>query len=155
MLDPNLLDIIRKIIQRLNNVGVNWVLTGSSNLALQGMDVRPHDIDILTDRKGAYQIEKLFSKFVSRKVVFSSARRIRSHYGALLIDGVKVEIMGDVEVRGEDGVWDKPPDLNVIKQIVEVEELKIPAQLADREARVYERMGRKKKAELIRTWLRH
>jgi hypothetical protein len=154
MLDSGLLSVLRKIVERLDSAGVNWVVTGSSNLAVHGMDIKPHDIDVLADRAGAYRIEKLFSDFVTRKVVFSSAKRIRSHYGVLSIDGIKVEIMGDIEVRTEDGVWDKPPDLNAIKRIVEVEGLKIPAQSLDHEYLVYERMGRKKKAEIIKDWLR-
>jgi hypothetical protein len=54
-------------------------LTGSLNLALQGVPVEINDIDVLTDKVGAYEIENCFSEYETRKAAFSSAERIRSY----------------------------------------------------------------------------
>lgn len=126
MLDPSYLRVLRKICERLSNTGINWALTGSCSFALQGIDVEPHDIDVQTNKTGAYKIENLFSEFLTSKIVFSSAERIRSYFGVLMIDEIKVEIMGDIEILREDRSWEEPIDLNLHKQIVEVEEMKIP-----------------------------
>jgi hypothetical protein len=67
------------------------------------MPVEPRDIDIQTDEAGAYAIARLFSECVTRPIAFSAADRIRSHFGALLVDGVKVEVMGDIHKRPDDG----------------------------------------------------
>ena len=118
MLDPSYLRVLRKICERLSNAGINWALTGSCSFVLQGIDVEPHDIDIQTNKTGAYEIEHHFSEVVTSKIVFSSAERIRSYLGALLIDGIKVEIIGNMQILGEDGVWEEPVDLNLHKQVV-------------------------------------
>jgi hypothetical protein len=68
--------------------------------------LEPHDIDLQTDVQGAYEIERRFSSQVSRNVGFSSTERIRSHFGSLLVEGLVVEIMGDIQKRREDGTWE-------------------------------------------------
>ncbi|ALM75393.1 nucleotidyltransferase domain-containing protein [Thermococcus barophilus] len=104
---------------------MNWVVTGSLGFALQGVPVEPHDIDIQTDKEGAYEIERLFSEFVIKKVTFSSTEKIRSHFGALMIDGIKVEIMGDIQKKVNDE-WEPPVDINRYKRFVQIEGMKIP-----------------------------
>jgi len=48
------LQVLRKLYERLKDSNVNWVVTGSLGFALQGVPVEPHDIDIQTDKEGAY-----------------------------------------------------------------------------------------------------
>jgi hypothetical protein len=71
-------------------------MTGSVGFALQGVLIEPKDIDIQTDERGAYEIERRLSEFVTKRVTFFSPERIRSHFGELMIDEIKVEIMGDI-----------------------------------------------------------
>lgn len=100
------LSVLRKTYTRLDDDGVSWVVTGSLGFALQGVSVEVHDIDIQADKEGAYEIERRLSEFVSTKVALSSTERIRSDFGTLMIDGIKVEIMGDIQKRLEDGSWE-------------------------------------------------
>ncbi len=93
-IDPAYLNILRQIYTRLKDSNINWVVTGSFGFALQNVPVTPQDIDLQTNEAGAYEIECLLSKYVTRNVAFSTAENIRSHFGALTIDGIKVEIMG-------------------------------------------------------------
>ena len=95
MIDPIYLNVLRRIHGKLSEEDVNWAI--SLGLALQSVPVEVHDIDIQTDEKGAYKIEILFFEFVIKKVVFSSAEKIRSHFGALMINGIKVEIMRNAQ----------------------------------------------------------
>ncbi len=96
MIEPAFSVVLRKLYNELAGSGVNWVVTGSLNFALQSLPLTPHDIDIQTDTPGAYEIERRFASYVTRKVAFSSIERIRSHFGALQIDGITVELMGDL-----------------------------------------------------------
>lgn len=152
--DAEYLDVLRKIYKRLEGSGVNWVVTGSVGFALQGLPVEPHDIDIQADEAGAYEIEKLFSEFVTKKVSFSSAEKIRSHFGALQVDGVKVEIMGDIQKRNEDGSWDNPVDLHKYKHFVEIDGMTIPVLSLEYEHQAYMKLGRVEKAKMLKEWLR-
>jgi len=153
MLNPTYLRVLRKIHTRLDNTDVNWVVRGSFGLALQGVPVEPPDIDIQTDEAGAYKTEQIFSEFVVRKVVFSSAERVRSHFGALMIDGIRVDIMGDVQRCDDDGTWDEPVNLERHKRIVEVEGMRTPVVPLEHEYQAYLKMGRTEKAGILRKWL--
>jgi hypothetical protein len=122
-------------------------------MALQGMPVIPSDLDLQTDRQGAYVLAALFSNRIVRPVTFSSTERIRSHFGALEIHGVPVEIMGDVSKRLPDGSWEEPVDVNRVRRWVNWRGMRLPVMDLAHEAEAYQRMGRTEKAERIRKWL--
>ena len=153
MIKPAYVGVLRKVQTRLNEAGVNWVVTGSVSFALQGMPVEPNDIDIQTDEAGAYETERLFSEFVTKKVAFSSTEKIRSHLGALAIDGIEVEIMGDVQKSLEDGSWEPPVDLELHKRFVETGGMRIPVLSLEYEYLAYRKLGRAEKARMLREWV--
>ena len=90
MIESPYLHTLRKICIGLGDCQSDWVITGSSGMALHGMDIEIHDIDIQTDQHGAYEIEAIFSEYVVEAVHYSASERIRSHFGSLEIDGVRV-----------------------------------------------------------------
>ena len=155
MINPAFLDVLRKLYTRLDGTDINWAVTGSLCFALQGVPMpEVHDIDLQSDAAGAYDIERLFAENVSRKVEFSSTHNIRSHFGALMIDGVKVEIMGDVEKRPDGAAdWEEPPDLKQVKRYVQVDEMRVPVMDLEYECQAYLSMGRTATAKLLREWL--
>lgn len=144
------LNVLRKIYARLKDSNVNWAVTGSLGFVLQGLIIPVHDIDIQTDRDGASKIEELFWEFVVQKVTLSSTEKIRSHFGKLIIDGIEVEIMGDVQKRGEE--WETV-DLDRYKKFVEVEGMRIPVLSLEYEYQAYLKLGRLEKAKLLKEWL--
>lgn len=153
MIGPQHLRVLRVLFERLKETDINWAVTGSCSFALQGLPIEPNDIDIQADEPGAYAIEQLFFEFVIRRVTWSSTPIIRSHFGALEIAGVKVEIMGDIQKREADGSWDEPPTLDRYKRFVEVDGMRIPILALDYEHTAYLKMGRIEKAEMLRAWL--
>lgn len=155
MINPAFLDVLRKLYARLNGTDINWAVTGSLCFALQGVPLSEiHDIDLQSDAAGAYDIERLFAENVTRKVAVWESRTIRSHFGALMIDGVKVELMGDVEKRPDEAAnWEAPPDLRQVKCYVQVDEMRIPVMDLEYEYQAYLDMGRTAKAKLLREWL--
>src|SRR4051812_5071866 len=107
MIDPRYLNALRRICQRLQDERLIWVVTGSLGMALQGVDVEVHDIDLQTDKDGAYEIQSRFGEWVVVPVRDSVSERIRSHFGLLEIDGIKVEIMGEVQKRIDEKTWEE------------------------------------------------
>jgi hypothetical protein len=97
MIESSYLRVLRKIYPLLSQCAHPWVITGSFGMALQGMGVEIHDIDLQTDQPGAYEIERLLSEYAVAAVHDSTPERIRSHFGSLEIEEVKVEIMGDLQ----------------------------------------------------------
>jgi hypothetical protein len=153
MIDKKFLDVLRIIYERLQDTDIDWTLTGSLSFALQGLPVSPHDIDIQTDKRGAYEIERLLSECVTTSVEFSSTDKIRSHLGELTISGIKVEIMGDIEKRLEDGTWESPVDIRRYRTFIEIEGMHIPVLSLEYEYEAYLKLGRKERAAMLKKWL--
>jgi hypothetical protein len=144
---------LSEIYRILNDRKVTWALTGSLSFALQGVPVRPNDIDLQTDEAGAYEIEKRFAPHIHRPVSFSTTGRIRSHYGVLLIDGIKVDVIGDIEKRLPDGSWTPPPDLVHQRRFIVVAGFQIPVLKIEYEIEAYTLLGRIEQAQLLQAWL--
>ena len=122
-------------------------------MALQGMTVDVHDIDIQTDKEGAYEIERRFSKYVVKPVRYIISERIRSHLGALEIGGIKVEIMGEIQKRLDDQTWEEPVKVELHKCWAEIDGMQIPVLSLEYEYQAYLKLGRTEKAEMLRNWL--
>ncbi|MCX6719442.1 MAG: hypothetical protein NTZ38_03665 [Candidatus Taylorbacteria bacterium] len=70
---------------------INWALIGSSNLALQGVDVEAHDTDILTDKEGALSIGKILKESVIEEATYKKSEKYKSYYGKFVINRVESE----------------------------------------------------------------
>jgi len=139
---------LRIIYNKLSGMDINWVITGSVSFCLQGVPLTPNDIDIQTDKGGAYKLENLFEERMTREVKFSSTDRIRSHFGAFELEDVEVEIMGAVQ-KFYDGRWEKPIDINRNKKFVEFSGMDLPVLALRYEARAYRRYGRIEMADKL------
>ncbi len=58
MLDKNILKILKKLSIILNKDNIPWMLIGSCNLAMQGMDLIPRDLDICVNLKDFDNVKK-------------------------------------------------------------------------------------------------
>ncbi|MFA4700940.1 nucleotidyltransferase domain-containing protein [Pyrococcus kukulkanii] len=146
------LQVLRKLYDRLKDSGIVWAVTGSLGFALQGVPVEPHDIDIQTDRGGAYKIERLFSEFVIEPVKLKESEKIKSHFGVLRIDGIRVEIMGDIQKKvGNE--WEPPVDVKRYRRFVKIEGMEVPVLDLEYEYQAYLKLGRIEKAEILRKFL--
>jgi predicted nucleotidyltransferase len=90
---------LKLLCKNLQDSDVRWILAGSLSLALQGVDVEPNDIDIITDSQGAFRINEILKKYEKKKVEYSEIGRISSYFGIFEMQGVKVEVMGDYRER--------------------------------------------------------
>jgi hypothetical protein len=147
------LQALGKIVSRLEDTSIDWAVTGSLGMALQGVPLDVHDIDIQTDEAGAYAMERRFAEHVVRPVRYLESDRMRSHYGSLEIDGIDVEIMGDLQKRLDDQTWEAPVDVTHHRRWIEVGDLRVPVLSLEYEYRAYLKMGRTDRAEKLRAWL--
>lgn len=155
MVEPQYLAALRVIHARLQDQPPNWAVTGSLGMALQGMDVAVHDIDLQTDEAGAYEIERRLAEYVVKAVRYSESEKMRSHLGLLEIGGIKVEVMGDIRKRLGDGSWDIGVDLESVKGWVDIEGMRTPVLSLEYEYEAYLKLGRTDKADALKEWLEH
>jgi hypothetical protein len=149
MIDARYLNILRKICAYLQDCHCHWAITGSLGLSLQGMAMEVNDIDIQTDRDGALEIESRLSATVVEPVRYLVSERIRSYLGRLEMDGIRVEIMGDVAKRLDDQTWEKPIQVAQYRRWLEIDGLQIPVLSLAYEYEAYLRLGRLDKADMI------
>ena len=142
---------VHALCDRLDATDVPWAVTASANLALRGLPVEPGDVDVITDADGAYDIADRFSGAVVRPVVPPSeaaSEHIRSHFGALSLDGTTVELMGDVEHR-IDGEWVAAPDVAAVRESVPLDGRSVPVMPLDFELTGYRARGDHDRASLV------
>ena len=142
---------------RLAGSDITWAITASTNLMLQGLDVMPNDIDVLTDRDGAYRLEELFTDHVTQSVqrpeiAMSDDKDIRSHYGVLSINNIEVELMGAVEHR-IDGEWVPIDSVGEHREFIERGGRDIPVMSLDHELTGYRDLGREKRVAQLESQL--
>ncbi len=126
-----------------------WVLTGSAGLRLQGVDIPIHDLDIQTDGKTIYFIQKRLAEFMKTPVHLWESPSMRSLDGRAEIEGIEIELLANVAHLLPNGSWSTYTDFSRLLWLDWHERRVAVFPLAD-EADAYESMGRNEKAALIR-----
>jgi hypothetical protein len=150
-----LLAVLRLIADQLQGVSINWAVTGSCSLALQGVPVAVHDIDLRTTSQDAYALEALFRLYQKRPVSFASTGTVQSHFGALEINSIQVEIIGDMQHRLADGTWEPIVDMNHFKVWVRLGDIELPVMSLPFLYEAYQLLGRADKVGVLKNWLEH
>ncbi|NWG19146.1 MAG: hypothetical protein HXY39_02365 [Chloroflexi bacterium] len=145
--------VLHALLERLSPAVIPWAITGSCGFALHGLPVTVHDIDIQTSDAGAYAIARLFAEYIIRPVAYRESPTIRSHLGALQIQGVEVEIMGHIQKRLPDGDWEAPVDVLRHRCWIPFGDWRAPVLSLAYEAQAYERLGRAERARMLREWM--
>ncbi len=120
---------------------VRWLIAGSCGLALQGVDVAPRDIDVLTDDAGARTIHAALSEFEKRPLVRKGGEPSAPLVGCVEMHGIEVEILGDLQ-PGVDSVWVRRQGLKPERVIFDG--MSFPALPLEDALAAYRAMGRKK-----------
>jgi len=146
---------LRIILARLDGRPIDWVVTGSAGMALQGVLLDVHDIDLQTDKDGAYEIERLMADYAVTPVRYLDSARIRSYVGKFSVNDVQVEVMGAIQKRLDDASWEDPGEVERYRRWAEMEGLWVPVLSLEYECQAYRKRGRIDKAELLWAWLQH
>jgi len=139
---------LKMIAIRLNNSNINWAITGSVGHLILGVHVYPKDIDIITDVDGAYKIEKIFNDYIIKNVQYSIQKKMKSYFGVLKINGIDIEIMGNVKnlISGE---WVPHVDWNNNIIYATIDDIKIPVLSLDYEYKIYKMLNKLSRLKLI------
>jgi hypothetical protein len=56
-------------LKKIGGEDIDWWLCGSGALAVRGIDITPHDIDVITDEAGAYRIGEILQDHLFEPIV--------------------------------------------------------------------------------------
>jgi len=149
LVDQRILRVLKLLCEEFCKAGIDWVLAGSLSLALQGVDVEPEDIDVLTDREGAFKINSILKKYEEKKVEYVETDKLASFFGIFRIDDVEVEVMGDYKER-EGDKWVSLSHRLKSQKIVKIDGYRIPVSPLEDQLRSYKRSDRLKDYEKVR-----
>jgi len=147
-LDQNMA-FLKSFIKTIIPSKVKWVLSGSTSLALQGVDVEVNDIDIVSDEFGAKELDVLLEQYCVKKLEYSPTEKYKSFYGKYRIGDVEVDVMGNFQYRLKNGGWSVFPDLDKSK-VYQYGELGILVFSLEHEIKEYEAMSKHDKVVAIK-----
>lgn len=94
------LDIISKSLH-----SVPYAIRGTASLVLQGLDMNVDDIDIVCSKDVALKINEILKEYLVVPVSYKESVKFKSYFGEFNIEGVKVEVMGDWQIKKPNGEW--------------------------------------------------
>jgi hypothetical protein len=143
------LQVLKYLCSNLGRSDIRWVLAGSLSLALQGLEIEPNDIDILTNQLGALKINSILKKYEIKKVKYSETEKAVSFFGVFEIEDVKVEVMGDYKEK--QGIrWVSFSKRLENPKVIEVDGIKIPVSSMKDQLRSYRRSKRPQDVEKVK-----
>ena len=137
------------VCQRLVSTPVDWAVSGSAALALQGVPVSCADLDLATTALDAGAVERALAGHVIEPVGRRARGAIRGHLGRSELASIEVEILGDVQNLLPDGTWTPPPRLDEHTNYVALNGRRCPVLDLSYLRAVYVTMGRTDTVHLI------
>jgi len=150
--ETGLVMVSEKVLKNLAEIfeanGVFWILSGSTSFYLQGVEITPNDIDVLTDIDSAALIDALLQDYQIQKSAYSETEKYRSHFGVYELDGVRVEVMADFQYRLKNGDWS---EINHYHPTIflNLGSSRIPVLSLEQELKEYRNLGRMETADKI------
>lgn len=136
----------------------HWAVTGSAALALQGVAVKPRDVDVVAEESAAIALTDHLSVFVIEDEVGWDRGDVRAARRSLaIVEGIELEILVGVESHSNGVVQLSAPNLAQV-DLVNVGGREIPVLTLQNMIPILEAMGKGERAgmakdELVRRGL--
>ncbi len=149
MLNKNFKEIIKIICNSMNREKIKFALIGSSNLALQGINLKPKDLDFVVKLKDLKRISKFFSEYLISDIKKLPQMTNEPAWDVKLkINDVNVQFLGE---RNNGEYVSKLLRNRII--YLYVDNIKVCCFTLEAEAQAYSETNREKKAKIIREYL--
>jgi ribosomal protein S18 acetylase RimI-like enzyme len=155
MIPNHISEVLQTIATQLQGCGIEWVVTGSAGIALQGIPITPVDVDIQSTAEGIYLVEKCLLSYVKQSVTRVETDSIHSHIGQLTIHNTRVELFGDFDRKAAavEAGWVAPVNIHKYRLFVDLNGFVLPVLSLETELDTYRRLGRSERVEMIQDWL--
>lgn len=149
MLTQNFIDTLKLISQRLNENNFIWAVIGSTNLALQGVDIVPRDMDIISTMDVLPKIKSIFPEYEVAEIEERGSVISGSYWRVVMhINEIEIEVLGEKE----NGIYvDRllaGQKINVVIDGVNISCLALESEL-----QAYHDTGRQNRVDLIESFL--
>jgi hypothetical protein len=147
MLKKEFLDVLEMISNKLK--GINWLIVGSTTLSLQGVNIQPKDIDIVTKDKDFFKVVKLLKEYIVQDPYYKSNEFFESYFARFKINNIEVDIMGDLKLKKSNKFLSLSKNDFLIKQI-KIDNLCFLVYPIESQIKIYNSMGREKDRKKIK-----
>jgi hypothetical protein len=100
-------NVLLLIAQKFLDNGIEWYIIGSTSEAVLGVNIKPHDIDIIVHTKDFYKVKNIFSDYVVEPFVDNKGTWLVRYFGRLCLDGALVDIAADEKMNLGNHQYDK------------------------------------------------
>lgn len=135
---------IKVIYKLLSRNKIKWAIVGSTNMRLQGIDIKPHDLDIIVQLDDLEIIRDIFSEYRPSEIKELGPFSNAAWEVKLNIGEVEVQILGEED----NGKYVEKLLSNKIK-LIHMGEIEVPCFTLETEAQTYSETNRENKAKMI------
>jgi hypothetical protein len=167
MVGKPLLDCILSLNQLLKGVEAKWAIGGDAAEVICGVNVKPDRVTIVTTAEGCDEICSSLVRYQKRhpetREVTLERRadisgkfypvQVRSRFGELKLEGSKVEVHGDVQIKVGD--WDWGDSIDFEPNYVNVVGRKVPTVPLQLKTELYMGLGWLDRIEVMTKSLTH
>lgn len=149
MLNQNFIDTLKLVANRLTSNGFIWAVIGSTNLALQGVDIVPRDMDIISTMDALPKIKSIFPEYEVAETEERKSATSGSYWRvAMHINDIEIEVLGEKE----NGIY-ADRLLAGHKIDVALDGVNISCLALESELQAYRDTGRQNRVDLIEKFL--
>ncbi len=144
MISKEYIGAIGIIVNRFSNTNIKWYLAGKTNLALQGINIKPSQVGIVIHYEDLAKFLDIFSEF--KRTDIEELTNGEAKEFVMTISDVPVLVCAEY-LHGAYWVINKNP----VK--IKIENLEVPCFSLESERDAYTKIGLLEKAKIIRDFL--
>lgn len=99
--------VLESIAVRFRDNGVEWYLIGSASEAVLGVNISPHDLDIIVRPEDFFRVRDLFAECVVEPFVDNQGAWLVRYFGRLCVGGAMVDIAADEKMNPDQHRYDR------------------------------------------------
>lgn len=134
-----------EIVVRLDKAGISYKVVGGAALALYGVRQLVKDLDFEMTVEDVYRFQELFAAETIQPVSWQEGDYYRSHFGRFNIQGLPMDVMGDLQRREADG-W--KPTMTSTEASLDLDGVQVRVPWLEEETLANMRRGRLERAAL-------
>ncbi len=92
---------------KFNANKIEWYIIGSCSEAVLGVDVNPHDIDIIVHTKDFFRVKNIMSDYVVEPFVDNNGTWVVRYFGRLCLAGAIIDIAADIKMNAENHQYEE------------------------------------------------